>query len=121
MQTKEGFNYKFNPLKCAECGAKCCTGESGYIWLSVDEAKELSKFLNIDLAEFKHLYTYKVGSKMSLKEKAYNNALACVFFDETNKNCGVYDFRPKQCKTFPFWEYFKTHFDELEKECIGVE
>ncbi|MCC3132597.1 YkgJ family cysteine cluster protein, partial [Campylobacter jejuni] len=22
--------------------------------------------------------------------------------------------------TFPFWEYFKTHQKELEKECIGI-
>jgi len=43
-----------------------------------------------------------------------------LFFDEAQRNCGIYELRPKQCRSFPFWEYFKTHTKELEEECIGV-
>ncbi len=42
------------------------------------------------------------------------------FFDEKKLNCSIYEHRPKQCRTFPFWEYFKKNYNELEKECIGV-
>ena len=91
-----GFDFSFDESKCASCGGKCCVGESGYIFL------------------------FKVGTKFSIKEKPYENGFACVFFDEKNKNCGVYEFRPSQCRSFPFWEHFKDNFDELEQECIAV-
>ena len=46
--------------------------------------------------------------------------LLVFFFDEIKKNCSVYEARPNQCKSFPFWDYFKDNYEELEKECIGV-
>lgn len=114
------FDYIFDGSCCEKCGGKCCTGESGYIWINNDEITLLCEKLNMDFDEFKYNYLIKVGFKFSLKEKNYYNGKACIFFNEENLNCGIYDFRPKQCRTFPFWEHFKNHFDELEKECIGV-
>jgi len=38
------------------------------------------------------------GSKLSLKEKANND---CIFWQD---GCTVYQSRPLQCRTFPFWE-----------------
>lgn len=32
----------------------------------------------------------------------------------------IYEVRPTQCRTFPFWDYFKTRVDELKLECPGV-
>jgi Fe-S-cluster containining protein len=34
--------------------------------------------------------------------------------------CKIYNSRPKQCRTFPFWEDFKNNTKELIKECPGV-
>ena len=115
-----GFEYEFDESKCASCGGKCCVGESGYIWINEKERANLSKFLGLDIKEFERIFLYKVGNKFSIKEKPYENGFACVFFDEKNKNCGVYEFRPSQCRSFPFWEHFKENFDELERECIAV-
>jgi Fe-S-cluster containining protein len=28
--------------------------------------------------------------------------------------------RPEQCRRFPFWEYFKTHREQLVRECPGI-
>lgn len=42
----------------------------------------------------------------------------CFFFDRGKKNCSIYEFRPKQCKTFPFWEGVTKEY--LERECPGV-
>ena len=105
---------------CQNCGGKCCVGESGYIWINEQEIANLSEFLGFSKEKFKEIFLFKVGQKFSINEKPYNGGFACVFFDEKQKNCGVYEFRPSQCRRFPFWEHFKDHFDELEQECIAV-
>ena len=87
----DGFSSEFDPSFCESCGGKCCTGESGYM-----------------------------GVRRSIKEKPYDDGFACIFFDEKDKNCSVYELRPKQCRTFPFWDYFKKNLKELRAECIGV-
>ncbi|WP_442868113.1 YkgJ family cysteine cluster protein [Campylobacter sp. JMF_15 NE4] len=114
------FDYTFDNSACESCGGKCCTGESGYIWINDAEIEKLSEFMGIDKANFIRVFLQRVGNKFSIKEKPYLNGMACVFFDEKHRNCGIYEYRPNQCRTFPFWEYFKEHKDELEKECIGV-
>jgi len=117
---EEGFNYKFNPTACEECEGNCCIGESGYIWVSFKEIENISKFLGIDKDIFINKFLIKVGYKFSIKERPYKNGFACIFFDEKKKKCSIYPVRPKQCKTFPFWDYFKNNLDELKKECPGV-
>lgn len=114
------MQIKFDPKKCEICGGKCCIGESGFIWINPVEIENLSKFLNLNFEKFCEIYTNKIGFKFSLKEKSYQNGFACVFFDEVKKNCKIYDFRPNQCRTFPFWDYYEDKIDELKKECIGV-
>ena len=115
-----GFDFSFDESKCASCGGKCCVGKSGYIWIDEQEIANLSEFFGFSKEKFKEIFLFKVGTKFSIKEKPYENGFACVFFDEKNKNCGVYEFRPSQCRSFPFWEHFKDNFDELEQECIAV-
>jgi len=118
--TKEGFNFSFNPQACEECGGKCCTGESGYIWVNPLEISKIANFLGINVEEFKKFYLIKEGYKFSIKEKKSIDGYACVFFDEKNKNCSIYEVRPHQCRTFPFWEFFKNNLKEVQKECPGI-
>ena len=119
--TKEGFDFKFNPKACEECGGKCCTGESGYIWVPPIEITKIANFLNIEREQFLKLYTIKVGYKTSLIEKKIDkDNFACIFFDEKKKNCSIYEVRPTQCRTFPFWEIFKKEKDMVKKECVGI-
>lgn len=120
MIYNKDYPYSFDESKCAECGGKCCTGESGYIFLNNDEIRKLARLKNLNFDDFISTYCIKVGFRYSLIEKPYQNGFACVFFDEINKNCGVYEARPTQCRTFPFWEYFKCNLKELKEECIGV-
>ncbi len=115
--SKEGFPYKFNQNACKDCDGNCCIGESGYIWVSPKEIEEIAGFLKMDVEKFKEMYLIKVGYKYSLKEKPYKNGFACIFFA---KGCSIYPVRPKQCRTFPFWDYFKTRVNELKKECPGI-
>jgi Fe-S-cluster containining protein len=113
------FPYKFNSQACNLCNAKCCRGESGYIFLTKEEGQKIADFLKIDFNKFLEDYTYLVTNKISLKEIKFQNEYLCIFLDKNNK-CEIYDFRPKQCKTFPFWNYYRDNVEELKKECIGV-
>ena len=116
---KEGFNYKFNPEACKDCNAACCSGESGYIWVSIDEMRNIAMFLNISFEEFKNKFTIKVGYRFSLKErKVSKDNYECIFL--ANNKCSIYPVRPMQCRTFPFWDYFKNNKEEVKKECIGI-
>jgi Fe-S-cluster containining protein len=118
---KDGFKFGFNPKACEECGGKCCTGESGYVWVNFLEIDKISNFLKINKEEFIRLYLRKVGYKFSLKERQIDkNNYACIFFDNNNKKCMIYDVRPMQCKTYPFWDFFKNNINEVKKECPGI-
>lgn len=118
--SKEGFDYSFDPSKCAACEGKCCTGESGYIWLTPDEMIKIADFLEIGLEDFKEHYLRKVRYRYSLKEQRVGDSYECIFFDTVAKNCSIYPVRPRQCATFPFWDYFKDHIEEVVEECPGI-
>ncbi len=117
---QKGYNFSFDSSKCTQCKGRCCVGDSGYIWINPAESAKLAEFLNLSLDEFKNQYLTKVGFKFSIKEKPFEGGFACVFFDEKNLQCGIYKFRPSQCRGFPFWDYYKNRIDEVENECIGV-
>lgn len=120
MIYKEGFEFGFNAQACANCGGKCCTGESGHIFANKDELERIRAFLGLCDEEFAQHYLRKVGLRYSFQEREFEHGFACVFFDTQHKRCGIYKLRPNQCRSFPFWEYFKKHKEELKKECIGV-
>ena len=121
MIEKEGYKYKFDPLACSMCQGACCRGESGYIWIKLEEIKALAKFLNLEIEEFSKRYLKRVGHRYSLIEKKLDeNDYACIFFDEKLNRCSIYEYRPSQCKTYPFWESFRGNESELSRECPGV-
>ncbi len=86
-------------FECSECG-DCCTGAPGFVWVSPEEIAELAQELDMDSASFQAQFVRDVGARKSLTERANGD---CVFFDATARNCTVYDARPIQCKTWPFW------------------
>jgi len=121
LMTKAGFNYGFDVNACNTCEGNCCIGESGYIWINRDEMKNLSQLLNVTVEELKEKYLNKFNYKFSIKEKKLSqNNFACMFFDLTLKQCSIYDARPGQCRTFPFWDYFKENEKEVYEECPGI-
>jgi len=118
---KEGFSFSFNPKACEECGGKCCTGESGYIWVTPIEMQKIANLLKISVDELKNNFLIKVGYKFSIKEKELDkNNYACWFFDEKTSRCTIYEARPNQCRTFPFWDFFKNNVEVVKKECPGI-
>ena len=121
MMQKDGFPFSFTSSACASCGGACCIGESGYIWISYPEIEAVAEYLNLSIEEFAKGYLTRAKSRYSLREvKTENLGYACIFFDVEKRLCTIYDVRPKQCRTFPFWEQFKCDTKELVKECPGV-
>ena len=87
-------------FECKGCGG-CCTGEPGYVWVNRDEITRLAESLNMAAAEFKRQYVRTEHRKCSLRELPNGD---CVFFDRETMGCKVYDARPVQCRTWPFWQ-----------------
>ena len=121
IMREEGFTYSFNPNTCETCEGRCCTGESGYIYVTKDEIIKIAQLLELEVNEFVKKYLFKKGYKYSIKEMMYNDSHECIFYNRESNGCNIYDARPLQCKTFPFWDYYKTRVDELKLECPGIE
>lgn len=117
---KDGFSYSFNVSACSTCQARCCTGESGYIYITNPEIESISEFLALDIKDFMQQYLYKNAYKYSIKERKFGDSYECAFYDRESNGCMIYEVRPLQCRTFPFWDYFKNRVDELKLECPGV-
>ena len=117
---KEGFDFAFNPSACESCEGNCCIGESGYIWVTPAEIKDIAAYLKLSEELFRAKHLRKVSYRLSLKERKVGESYECEFFDMQKKQCTIYDVRPSQCRTFPFWDYFKERIQEVEEECPGI-
>jgi Fe-S-cluster containining protein len=91
---KDGLRFQ-----CTRCG-KCCTGEPGYVWVNDAELRSIADFRGEPVEEVIGLYTRLTSRGRTLREKANGD---CVFYDR-DKGCTVYEVRPRQCRTWPFWE-----------------
>lgn len=91
---------------CTQCG-NCCTGPTGFVWFTEEEGRSLAAKLGVTEKEFYKNYAHKADGAWSLNERKTPNGFDCVFLDrETIPGkaiCGVYEARPTQCKTWPFW------------------
>jgi len=92
---KDGLRFE-----CTACG-DCCTGAPGYVWVNRVEIAALAKRLGEAVDDFERKYVRKVGIRKSLVEFANGD---CVFFDNGTRRCKVYEDRPRQCRTWPFWD-----------------
>lgn len=120
MIKNPNYPFSFNENACASCGGKCCTGQSGFIWINDAEISALARYFGLSKDRLKNAFMIKINGRYSLIEKPFENGYACVFFDIKRKNCSIYELRPAQCKSFPFWQYFLENLDELKAECIGI-
>jgi Fe-S-cluster containining protein len=91
---KDGLRFQ-----CTRCG-KCCTGEPGYVWVNAAELRAVADFRGETVEEVTGLYTRLSSRGRTLREKANGD---CVFYDR-EKGCTIYPVRPRQCRTWPFWD-----------------
>jgi uncharacterized protein len=130
----EGLNFT-----CTQCG-NCCTGGPGFVWISREEIIRLAEYLKISPEQTVEQYCRKVDGQWSLKE--FRNPAGnydCVFLKEdqvsvpgakgaksvmaTRRRCTIYDVRPLQCRTWPFWPenlWDRKTWDHAAKRCHGM-
>jgi uncharacterized protein len=101
-------------FECTGCG-DCCTGSPGYVWVNREEIQTLADHLKMGFAEFEKKYVRHVGIRKSLIE--YDGSFDCVFFDPVKRCCTVYEARPRQCRTWPFWNSNVATKDDWKRTC----
>jgi Fe-S-cluster containining protein len=120
MYCVEDFPYRFDSEACEPCRGNCCRGAQGYVWVGMQEIEKMADILGMDPASFAGRYVRRVAGRFSLKERMVNGEHLCCFFDAVDCRCTVYESRPKQCRTYPFWNEFKKNPQKLILECPGA-
>ena len=90
---------------CTLCG-NCCTGPPGAVWFNEEEGKVMAAKLGLDVATFLERYARRLDKKWSLREQEIDGRFDCVFLDRDTPGkatCRLYEARPTQCRTWPFW------------------
>ena len=86
-------------FRCTRCG-HCCTGTPGYVWVTPEEIEAIAEYRGEKFEETYAVHTRPVGRERSLRERPNGD---CVFYDR-QRGCTIYPVRPRQCRTWPFWE-----------------
>ncbi len=115
---EKGFYRNGIRFQCQGEG-KCCVsrGKYGYVYLSFNDRRRLAEHFNLTTAGFTSKYVEKEDGMYQLK---YQNA-DCPFLK--NNRCEVYEARPWQCRTWPFWpENMNSQVweSEVRSYCPGV-
>jgi Fe-S-cluster containining protein len=84
------------------------------VWVNKEEIAALAQRLDLTVDDFERQYVRQVGIRKSLKE--FSN-YDCVFLDSATRGCTVYDLRPRQCRTWPFWDSNLRSPDDWKRTC----
>jgi Fe-S-cluster containining protein len=113
-------------FSCTRCSA-CCRYGPGVVFLSEKDAGLLAIKLEMGYTDFVETYCRWIPvdmagtvsgegrERLSLKERSNYD---CIFW---NNGCSVYEARPLQCRTFPFWKSVLASPDIWEGlDCPGA-
>ena len=121
IKSRPGYDFQFDASACEQCPGHCCRGTSGYVFLSKSQIEALCDHLCLSHDDFSHRFLRKVGHRYALQEVEIEKGdFACIFLDASDGRCTVYEARPTQCRTFPFWDHFRVNPDDIDQECPGI-
>lgn len=108
-------------FSCQRC-SKCCRFDPGYVFLTKSDLSALIQATgttrDLFLEKFCRWIPVNGDCYLSLKEKQNYD---CIFWEQ--RGCSVYEHRPIQCKSYPFWESFlisEDQWESLKASCPGV-
>jgi len=83
------------------------------VWVNDEEERAIADFLDEDPTRFAAFHVRTLDRGRSLREKANGD---CVFY-EAGTGCTIYSVRPRQCRTWPFWESNVQSPEAWEETC----
>lgn len=105
---------------CTACG-KCCLNHGDgyqYVFSTRAERRRIAKHLGLSLRAFESEYCVSAAGSLSFGTRGD----ACVFLEQGR--CSIYELRPNQCRTFPFWPEVLADRDTWDRDvasfCPGV-
>jgi Fe-S-cluster containining protein len=99
-------------FRCTRCG-NCCTGEPGHVWVNPEELAAIAEHRSEPVEEVIARFTREDHRERTLREKTNGD---CIFFDRA-VGCTIYPVRPRQCRTWPFWESNVATPEDWERTC----
>ncbi len=115
------FYKKGLRFECTRC-SKCCRHTPGYVFLSEADIELLVAALGVprqaSLLQYCRRVRYGPVQRISLKEK---QNVDCIFWKDGG--CSVYEARPLQCRSYPFWSSCVSSPEEWEhhaRQCPGI-
>mmetsp|Transcript_9770 Transcript_9770/g.14997 ORF Transcript_9770/g.14997 Transcript_9770/m.14997 type:complete len:304 (+) Transcript_9770:94-1005(+) len=119
------YNQKL-PFDCTACG-KCCQTK-GNVYMSPEEIQKAAKVIEISVEDFIDEYASLIldsdddNNDASDKKSSSpwiqlrnNDKGSCVFLGSDNL-CKIYEARPSQCSTYPFWTSIMSSKDAWNAE-----
>ena len=87
-------------FECQGSG-NCCVSRGGYgfVYLTLEDRRALATQLGLATSTFTRRFCERADGIWKLKEAETSE---CVFLK--NQRCSVYQARPTQCRTWPFWK-----------------
>jgi len=104
---------------CTQCG-ECCSGEPGFVWVDQEEIDAMADEMQLSAEVFEQRFVRQVGTDRSLTEYPDGD---CILLDPETRKCSVYQSRPIQCRTWPFWDSnlkSKKDWKETCEVCPGA-
>lgn len=106
-------------FECQGSG-RCCVSRDGYgyVYMTKEDRVRMAKALDLGLREFTKTHCQIEDGIYSLIDGEEGR---CRFLN--GKQCGVYEGRPTQCRTWPFWPEVmqaKAWKEEVAAYCPGV-
>ena len=89
--------------KCNKCPGYCCSYP--VIPLKKRDVERLAEHFGLSFKDARRKFTKVDGDEpyaMRRKEDVHFGRI-CRFFDTKERRCTVYEARPVQCRTWPFW------------------
>lgn len=106
-------------FRCTQCG-NCCTGAPGVVWVNDEEIEQIAEHLDKPIGEIRLMHTRPYPGGVSLTEFANGD---CTFLDPQTRRCTIYPVRPRQCRTWPFWNSnleSESAWNEAGATCPGI-
>jgi len=103
---------------CKQCHRCCRASQPGWVYTNPREALRIARRLELSEEQFRRSYLRQdPGGEMVLQVAPNGD---CIFWQD---GCSIYEVRPRQCRTFPFWPENLAEpadWEEATQQCAGA-